>query len=199
MARSSSDTRQRIVAAAYRLFYREGFQRAGVDEVAAEAGVTKRTLYNHFPSKDDLFAAVLTARARLSEDQIRLWQPNAPADAAGLIRHLFDGLRKWATSPRWRGSGFTRAAIELAWAPGHPARIVASNHKKKVEALLAAALAEAGSHDATALARQLTLLIEGAMALRLLHGEDGYLDAAETAALALAAREAGLSDPDGCA
>jgi AcrR family transcriptional regulator len=71
MPRHTRATRQRILESAYRLFYREGFQRSGVDAVAEATGVTKRTLYNHFPSKDALIAAVLEAQADLAETEIR--------------------------------------------------------------------------------------------------------------------------------
>lgn len=199
MPRSSEDTRRKILASAYGLFYREGFQRSGVDAVAEAAGVTKRTLYNHFPSKDALIAAVLRDQARLAEAETRRWRPDRMRDGAALVRHLFGALRGWAERPDWRGSGFTRAALELAWAPGHPARSAASAHKTAVEGLLAEALADSGTADAARNARCLSLLIEGALALKLIHGDPGYLDAAEAAALALIATPgaAGLSDPGG--
>ena len=57
---------ERILAAADKLFYAQGIRAVGVDTVAAEAGVSKRTLYNHYPSKDALIAAYLTARAALA-------------------------------------------------------------------------------------------------------------------------------------
>ena len=60
--RSVSSPAERILAAADKLFYAEGIRAVGVDTVAAEAGVSKRTLYNHYPSKDALIAAYLTAR-----------------------------------------------------------------------------------------------------------------------------------------
>src|SRR5678816_3428725 len=62
MPRPSEPTRARIVQAASALFYNEGIRRVSVDEVAAKAGLTKRTLYYHFKSKDDLVAAYLAAR-----------------------------------------------------------------------------------------------------------------------------------------
>jgi AcrR family transcriptional regulator len=58
--RSADETRRLILENAYQLFYRHGFARVAVDAIAARAGVTKRTLYYHFRSKDDLLAAVLT-------------------------------------------------------------------------------------------------------------------------------------------
>jgi AcrR family transcriptional regulator len=184
MPRSATHTRQRILEAAYRLFYREGFLRSGVDAIADAAGVTKRTLYNHFPSKDALIAAALAERAGMAEAEMRAWCTTGRPDPETLIRDLFTGLRRWAVMPEWRGSGFTRAAMELAWAPGHPARHAASAHKREIERLLTNAFSEGGATDPARSARQSLLLIEGAMALRLIHGDDAYLDAAEAAALA---------------
>lgn len=185
MARSARDTRQRIVESAYRLFYREGFHRTGVDAVAEAAGVTKRTLYNQFTSKDALIAAVLEAQAELAGAEIGRWCEDGIATPEDLVRCIFAGLRQWAGSAEWRGSGFTRAAMELAWAPGHPARSAAAAQKRAVEETLAAALERSGAEDAARVARELAVLIEGANALRLIHGESVWFDVAETAALAL--------------
>lgn len=185
MPRSSTHTRQRILEAAYRLFYRQGFLRSGVDAVAEAAGVTKRTLYNHFPSKDALIAAVLTEQAGMAEAEIRSWGNARQPDPEALIHELFAALRKWAGTPGWRGSGFTRATMELAWAPGHPARQVASAHKLALEGLLETALARSGITDSGRAAGRLMILVEGAMALRMIHGDNAYLDTAEAAALSL--------------
>ncbi|TMJ24875.1 MAG: helix-turn-helix transcriptional regulator, partial [Alphaproteobacteria bacterium] len=52
MPRSGEPTRRRILDAAYKLFRRKGFTRVSMDDIAAATGVTKRTLYHHFTSKD---------------------------------------------------------------------------------------------------------------------------------------------------
>ena len=62
MSANSDQTRERIVAAAARLFYNEGIRAASVDAIAEKAGVTKKTLYYHFRSKDELIAAYLESR-----------------------------------------------------------------------------------------------------------------------------------------
>ena len=51
--------RERILETADRLFYGQGIRAVGVDTIAAEIGISKRTLYNYFPSKDDLIVAYL--------------------------------------------------------------------------------------------------------------------------------------------
>ena len=62
MPRNAAQTRDRILDAANRLFYGEGIRSVSVDAVAEKAGVTKRTLYYHFKSKDELIAAYLESR-----------------------------------------------------------------------------------------------------------------------------------------
>ena len=106
-------------------------------------------------------------------------------DPSDLVRNIFAGLRDWARAPGWRGSGFTRAAMELAWAPGHPARRAAATHKRTREMMFAEALNAAGAPAPNRSARQLCVIIEGAMALFLIHGDPAYLDEAENAALEL--------------
>ena len=59
MRKRSEEIRRRIVDAAYESFWRLGFRRSTVDSIAARAGLTKRTVYGYFRSKDDLLAAVL--------------------------------------------------------------------------------------------------------------------------------------------
>ena len=178
-------TRRRILESAYGLFYANGFNQLTVDVVAAAAGVTKRTLYNHFNSKDALIAAVMEHQAPHARALTLEWLGDDRSSAEALIRNFFSGLRRWAAAPDWRGSGFTRVAMELAWAPGHPARRAAATHKKIMQEELATALAAADAPEPEALAASLTLLSEGANALRLIHGDDGWYDVAETAAIAV--------------
>ena len=66
-----SDARQRIVETAERLFYAEGVRAVGIDRIIAEAGVAKMSLYNHFPSKDDLILAVLQYREEKFDGHVR--------------------------------------------------------------------------------------------------------------------------------
>lgn len=188
MVRSATQTRRQILQTAYELFHRKGFARVGVADVAAQAGVTKRTLYNHFRSKDELLAAVLEFHGELALDRIRSFADGIVA-ARDLIAPLFEELARWAGRPRWSGAGFTRLVMELADLPGHPARAIARRHKAAVEAWLAGELARRKVNSATDHAREVMLLLEGAMALMLIHGERGYaLDAARAARRLIAGR-----------
>lgn len=187
MGKRASDTRARIVEAAYRLFYQSGFLRTGIDAVAAAAGITKRSFYQHFDSKDALIDAVLAGQHLLLLARMQEWAQPAGGPAEMLAK-LFTAFEQWASRPRWRGSGFTRAALEFTDSPGHPARRAARRHKAAIEAWLAAALAGHGVAAAGELARQLVLLIEGCHVLVLIHGDPAYIRAAAEAAAALLQR-----------
>jgi AcrR family transcriptional regulator len=187
MAGQERDSRTRILDAAYDLFYAEGFSRVGMDEIAARAGFTKRTLYYHFDSKDALLAAVLDHRGAHSLRRIEDWARADAATPAAVIDNLFAALDDWAATPKWKGSGFTRLAMELADLPGHPARAVARTHKAAIETRLAGILRDAGTVEADDMAAQLAVLLEGAQVLTLIHGDTAYIDHAHAAARRLLA------------
>ena len=182
MAGNLENTKIRILDAAYGVFYKEGFTRARLDVIAAAACVTKRTLYYHFASKDALLAAVLEAQHELALTRIDASICHSAGDPEAVLRTLFGDFAAWAGKPGWQGSGFTRAVVELADMPGHPARAVARRHKAAIETRLAEKL---GGPD---IARQIMLLIEGCHSLILIHNDPGYAQAAAAAALVLVER-----------
>jgi AcrR family transcriptional regulator len=187
--RNPEATRARILAAAYALFYRRGFQRTSLDEIAAKAGVTKRTLYYHVRSKDELAGAMLEHQHAFVLGQIARWmdRPGTKPDAQELVHRLFGSFTRWIRTSstqkrRWTGSGFTRMALELADLPGHPARVTTRRHKAEVEAALARRLAACGVRNARVAAAQIQMLIEGAVVLILIHGDLRYARRAAAAA-----------------
>lgn len=182
MPRSATETREEILQAAYRQFRRKGFFRSGVDEIAEASRVTKRTLYNHFPSKDDLLGAVLVAQHRRAFVSANPYGVSLAGNPQAIVGALFEGLIAWSSRPKWAGSGFTRLAMELADLPGHPARVVARQHKAALEAYLTGVLAEAGLEHPGERGRELMLLLEGAMLMMLIHGDRSYANAAASAA-----------------
>jgi hypothetical protein len=78
--------------------------------------------------------------------------------------------------------------MELADLRGHPARAIARRHKTAVETWLADALGTAGVMSSADRAKEIMLLMEGAMALMLIHGDRHYAGAAAAAAKALVQR-----------
>lgn len=183
MRTTAEHTRRRLLDAAYDLFYAEGFGRVGIDRVAQQAGLTKRTLYYHFASKDALLAAMLERHHGLALARIEAWA--APLAAAGIgdfIDALFAALALWTQERRWTGAGMTRLVMELADLPGHPARAVAARHKAAIEDWLAAALAVRGAADPRTAARSIMLLLEGCQVMILVSGDRTYAATAAGAA-----------------
>ena len=72
MRRKSDATRRRIIDAAYEQVWRTGFNRTSLDTIAERAGITKRTLYSYFRSKDDLLEAVLSHYNDLAAQRLRI-------------------------------------------------------------------------------------------------------------------------------
>ena len=202
MPRSSEATRTRILDAAYALFRRRGYTRVSMDEIAAATAVTKRTLYYHFRSKDELLAAVLETQHRLALAAFRTFGDSLGGSPEAIVDTLFRDLAAWADKPRWVGSGFTRLVVELADLPGHPARVIARRHKAMLEAHLAELLARAKVASPRETAREIWLLSEGAISLMLVHRDRSYAAAAALAAKKLlrlnaAKRSSGAARPAG--
>ena len=185
MRRKSSETRQHIIDAAYTLFYQIGFIRTGVDAIAHAAGITKRTLYQHFRSKDELIEAVLEHQHRMALERIRQWADAITGEPDQMVNTLFDKLAQWAARSEWQGSGFTRAAVEFSDQPGHPARKASRRHKQELEMYLSEKFAAQNLDNVEQLVREVLLLIEGCQSLTLIHGNLDYVDAARHAALIL--------------
>jgi len=182
MPRSAKQTRKQILDGAYRLFRRRGYSRVTMDDIAAEARFTKRTLYHHFNSKDQLLAEVLAEQHHLAIQAFRTFGDRLSGSPEAIVKGMFRELAVWADKPRWAGSGFTRLVIELADPPGHPARLMARRHKARLESCFSELLERSGVRQAQELARAIWLLSEGAISLILIHGDQGYSVAASEAA-----------------
>jgi AcrR family transcriptional regulator len=168
-----AETKLRILDAAYALFWRQGFVRVSMDEIAQRAKLTKRTLYQHFRSKDELMASALARSSELALARLEAFR--LPVGSEAMIDSLFGQLADWASKPRWSGAG----ALRLR---GHPARAIARRHKASVELWLTSRLAKAGVASSRERAREVALLMEGAMMLMLIHGDLTYAKSAADAA-----------------
>lgn len=175
---SEPGTRDRIIAVATRLFYRDGIRAVSVDAVAEAAGLTKRTLYYHFSSKDELIAAYLSARDQPNLALFQRWFAEAEGGVEQKLRGVFLKLASAARRPSWIGCAFLRTAAELANMPGHPAIKAGVTHKKRVEAWVAVVLGKAGAANPEGLARQVAVLLDGAFAAALMHRDPAYIEAA---------------------
>jgi len=113
---------ERILDTAGRLFYGQGIRAVGVDTIAAEIGISKRTLYNYYPSKDELIVAYLA----------RWLRPPKTSDRPLIeqILRIFDLLERWFASDSFRGCPFVNAIAELGDAT-HPGTQMAVAYKEQ--------------------------------------------------------------------
>lgn len=186
MGATRTPAAERILRSASEMFYREGIRAVGVDSIAAEAGVTKKTLYDKFGSKDRLVAEYLRDR----DERWRAWLTEGVERSGGsVVERLlstFDVLAEWNESGNSRGCGFVNATVELP-ETNHPAWEVVMDQKRWMREYLAKLAAEAGAGDPEVLADQLLLLHEGVNVASLLGTPTGAARKAREAAAALVA------------
>ncbi len=182
---------ERMVHAAGDLLYAEGITATGVDRISAVLGVSKRTLYRHFGTKDRLVADCLAAR----DEPVRalLTGHDDALDPPARLLAVFDAASAMLHHPGFRGCPFVNAAGELA--ADHPARAVAAGHKQALLAWLTTTAAAAGAVDPAALAHQLTALLDGAMAQRAVLGDRSSFAPVADAARVLVAAATGSVPP----
>lgn len=157
-----SEARERLLSTASRLFYAEGLHSVGVDRIISTAGVTRATLYRHFPGKDDLVVAYLTQ----ADELVRARLAAARADGAAIddvIRAVAAGIAETIQLPDFRGCAFLNAAAEYP-DPGHPVHRAVVEHRDWFLATVEELFAETGKPDAEPAARHFVMLRDGAMA-----------------------------------
>src|SRR5262249_43935745 len=115
--------RERILAAAGDLFYRQGIRAVGVEAIAEAAGTNKMTLYRHFDSKDELVAEYLRCLAAKSEEGWTRLAAQHPGDARGQLRAWLREMADHVGATDARGCALANAAVELP-ERDHPARRV---------------------------------------------------------------------------
>jgi AcrR family transcriptional regulator len=167
-----SDTRQRLIDAGFELFSRNGFAAVGLDSVLRQVGVSKQTFYNHFESRDELVLHVLKYR---DEWEMKVWRERLLRVAGecprARLEALFDVLDAYFNDPEFRGCIFITAAAEFV-NPADPAHQAAAAHVCALQQFIEDLATAAGASDPQFLAEQLTLLIEGAIVMRHVTGND---------------------------
>ena len=184
MARSPTKPtmKERILQTADRLFYLQGIRAIGVDTIAAEIGISKRTLYNHFPSKDALISAYLERRfVRHTPSDKRSEQ--SPVEQ---VLGIFDSLERRFSAKDFRGCPFINAVAELG-AESKPVRKIAVAFKESRRLWFRDLLVQIGVSDPEGLATQLVLLVDGSIAQDLVRDDPAMARAAKQAAKVLLA------------
>lgn len=174
--------KQDILQAAEQLFYLNGFHATGTDRICREAGVSTRTLYRYFPSREVLTSAVMTARSeRFFAD---LFLPTHP-DA---ISQLFIVLGKWVQEQGALGCFFMKAWGEYA-EEDLMLSALALDYRYTLRKYIAACVTHAQGEINQALSDAVWMLFEGAITTALVTGADAASHAGN-AAMQLAARPA---------
>lgn len=156
--------REPLIQAALELFLRQGFHAVGVDAIAARAGITKRTLYYHFKSKDELILAVLRYRdERFRNDFMRSVEERAEGPAERLLA-IFDVAEEWFQQDDFYGCLFVGAMNEYP-DPGTPIRNMCREAKGLVHDYINLLAKKAHLNQPGPLSEQLVLLLEGAITM----------------------------------
>jgi AcrR family transcriptional regulator len=155
--------RERVLAVAEDLFYREGVRAVGIDTIIARSGVAKMSLYRNFASKDDLIVAYLEERSR----RFFAWWDRAvgaeDAEPRARLRGLIKATVEKVRLPEYRGCPFLNTSAEFPDA-AHPARAVIAAHKREVRKRLLSLCRRLDARRPERLTTQLIVLMDGVYA-----------------------------------
>jgi AcrR family transcriptional regulator len=174
----ATTTRQRLIDAAKRRFYHDGFRNVGIDAVLDAVGISKAAFYKHCESKDDLMVAVLDDVDGFLQKQFReMVKERGGRSARGQLRALLDVVQQVMETDEFHGCIFVNAVMEFPL-PHDPAHQAAVRHKRAIEDFVYELGERAGAADPAALAQEICMVIEGAYVTRSVTGSRETLDAA---------------------
>jgi AcrR family transcriptional regulator len=182
MKTSEKSTRQRLIEAAIRRFYRDGFRNVGIEQVYLEVGISKTAFYKHFESKEDLMLAALELQNGWLQNTFRtmIRQRGGPT-ALGQLHAVLDVVEHIIEADEYQGCMFVNAAMEFPL-PHEPAHVAASQNKRAMETIVHALAMEACADDPQALAQELCLIMEGAYVTRQVTGNKDTINIARRVA-----------------
>jgi AcrR family transcriptional regulator len=189
MKTGEKSTRQRLIEAAVRRFYRDGFRNVGIDQVFSDVGISKTAFYKHFESKDDLMLAALEMQnAWLQETFRTMIRERGGPTAIGQLHVVLDVVEHIIESDDYQGCIFVNVAMEFPL-PHEPAHVAASQNKQSMENIVLAIAEDVGADDPRALAQELCLIMEGAYVTRQVTGNKNTVNIARRVArLVIASR-----------
>jgi AcrR family transcriptional regulator len=174
---TSNDTRNIILDVTEKLIYKSGIAATGMDLLVKTAGVSRKSIYRYFANKDDLIVAALQRRDERWMHWFRSEVDKAPNPEARLL-NLFTVLKGWFASEGFRGCAFINTSGETG-DPQNPVRLVAREHKQKLLDYVSGLCKEHGVQDPQAQARQLLILIDGAITVALVMSDQSAADTAQ--------------------
>jgi AcrR family transcriptional regulator len=158
-----STKRDHLLSVALDLFHRDGFHSVGIDRILSEAGVAKMTLYNHFPSKQELILECLRERDKQSRAYVREYAEERSSDPAEKILLLIDAVAERCGNEQQPGCLFLNACAEFGDIK-NPVHATAIEHKKLFTKYIYELCQEAGFEDPEELSQQIAMLLDGVMA-----------------------------------
>ena len=181
--------RDEIVRTAYEIFYKHGFHATGVERLLANTGISKRTLYKHFRSKEDLIVAAIayyqdTLFGALPGELRRL-----ASDAHGQLLAIFDLRREAFERGDFTGCFAINAKVEFEGKHGG-VETACVRFSRDLEVLMCGLCEQAGYSAPPQIARQLMLLLQGTIIYAQIHRDASVaVTARDTAATILATAE----------
>ncbi len=172
---------ERIIEVARELFCRDGIHATGIDRILTEAGASKMTLYGRFGSKEALVREVLAREGTEWRETFFALIEDAGPDPADCLQAIIPALRAWFEGERFYGCAFMNAAAEHAKGSGGGQpwlREMTAQHHAAILAFLAGLAQSAGYAEPRMMARQILLVLDGAIAAMMVGGDAGVLDVA---------------------
>lgn len=157
---------------AERLFYARGVHEVGMDELVAETGLGKATVYRLFPTKDALIGAYLERLSGRILAAIDRDRERHAGDPAAALRAILDAVERDIARADFRGCPFNNASIEFA-DPGHPARVAAREYRTALHERLRDLALGVSPADGERLGAQLAVLVDGMYVSAAHLGADG--------------------------
>ena len=154
--------RERLLLAAQQLTYTHGVG-VGVDALLKEAGVARRSLYEHFGGKDGLIAEVLRRSTSEDEADYRATMAAAGDDPRARLLAVVDRLGRIASAPDFHGCRYLAADLALT-DPAHPGHEVTRAYRRTVHGLFADEFRALGHTRPEFAADQLLILVDGLLA-----------------------------------
>jgi len=177
-----SKVRHTIIETASKLFYSKGYNSTGINEVIAESGIAKATLYNHFRSKDELCVAYLEYKNTHFLESINSFVNGLPEKSSKILG-LFGFLRSFFNEDGFNGCWCINTIAEI---PEENLLIRNEIQEQKkglmtfIEGLLIDAYPKQSKNNLALLTQQIYVLYEGAVAESNLHNAIWPVDAAES-------------------
>ncbi len=178
-------TRETLLDTAEKLIYQGGIHATGIDLLVKTSGVARKSIYKHFGTKDDLTVEALRRRDIRWMQWYRDEVDKAPTSGERLL-NLFSVLGAWFASEGFRGCAFINTSGETG-DPLDPVRLLAKEHKQKLLDYLVELCEAHGIEVPLVVARQLLILIDGAITVALVMGDHGAADNAQCVARKLLA------------